>query len=151
MIYILDSNILLHIIRNNQVIDAELKKVGIYNTANAFISIVSVGELLSISKQNNWGYSKQQLFEGLIKTFQPIPIQSRVLLEVYAEIDAFSRSKLSSQPLPKGQTARTMGKNDLWIAATTHLSNASLITTDNDFDHLNNIYFPIIKLSSIPI
>jgi tRNA(fMet)-specific endonuclease VapC len=41
-----------------------------------------------------------------------------------------------------------MGKNDLWIAATTHLAQASLITTDADFDHLNGLYFPVIKLSS---
>jgi len=37
-------------------------------------------------------------------------------------------------------TARNMGKNDLWIAATTHVLNATLVTTDKDFDHLDKIY-----------
>jgi hypothetical protein len=38
-----------------------------------------------------------------------------------------------------------MGKNDLWIAATAHALNAILLTTDNDFDHLNNIFFEVRK------
>ncbi len=33
-------------------------------------------------------------------------------------------------------TSRNMGKNDLWIAATTLLFNATLLTTDHDFEHL---------------
>ena len=39
-----------------------------------------------------------------------------------------------------------MGKNDLWIAVTTHLLEATLITTDNDFDHLKNVYFNVEKI-----
>lgn len=30
-----------------------------------------------------------------------------------------------------------MGKNDVWIAATTKVAGATLLTTDNDFDHLS--------------
>jgi len=30
-----------------------------------------------------------------------------------------------------------MGKNDLWIAATAHVTGATLLTTDKDFDHLD--------------
>jgi tRNA(fMet)-specific endonuclease VapC len=30
-----------------------------------------------------------------------------------------------------------MGKNDLWIAAVTRVQEAVVITTDQDFDHLN--------------
>jgi len=35
-------------------------------------------------------------------------------------------------------SARNMGKNDLWIAATASILNAKLITTDKDFSHLKN-------------
>ena len=31
-----------------------------------------------------------------------------------------------------------MGKNDLWIAATTKYIEAELITTDKDFKHIND-------------
>jgi len=43
-------------------------------------------------------------------------------------------------------TSRNMGKNDLWIAATAHVSNAILLTTDRDFDHLNGVYFEAAKI-----
>ncbi|MET3125260.1 putative nucleic acid-binding protein [Arcicella rosea] len=39
-----------------------------------------------------------------------------------------------------------MGKNDLWIAATASLLNLTLVTTDSDFDHLNNYFLQLYKL-----
>ena len=82
----------------------------------------------------------------MVANLRPIPIIKRDLLDAYAEIDTYSKGKLAERPLPTGHTARKMGKNDLWIAATTHLTQATLITNDNDFDHLEGIYFSIIKL-----
>lgn len=38
-----------------------------------------------------------------------------------------------------------MGKNDLWIAATAFLLEGTLLTTDSDFNHLNNEF---LKVSS---
>ena len=38
-----------------------------------------------------------------------------------------------------------MGKNDLWIAATAYAMNAQLLTTDGDFDHLDNSFFIVKK------
>jgi tRNA(fMet)-specific endonuclease VapC len=34
-------------------------------------------------------------------------------------------------------TARNMGKNDIWIAATTLLAKGTLVTSDADFEHLD--------------
>lgn len=42
-------------------------------------------------------------------------------------------------------SSRNMGKNDLWVAATTLVTNATLITTDGDFDHLNPKIIPVRK------
>jgi tRNA(fMet)-specific endonuclease VapC len=148
MKYILDSNILLYMIRGHEQIDLELRKLGAYDRNASSVSVVTIGEVLSISIQNNWGQSKKNLLENFIQTIKPFPVLKRDILDIYAEIDAYSKSRINSKPLPKGQTARKMGKNDLWIAATTHLAQATLITTDADFDHLNGLYFPIIKLSS---
>ena len=39
-----------------------------------------------------------------------------------------------------------MGKNDLWIAATTYVAGAKLITADKDFDHLDGEYFEVIYI-----
>jgi tRNA(fMet)-specific endonuclease VapC len=147
MIYILDTNILIYLIRENPIVKAELTNLGIFEPKNTVsISIASFGEILSFAQQNNWGERKMDNLENLVQNLRPIPIIKRELVDTYAEIDTYSKGKLAERPLPTGLTARKMGKNDLWIAATTHLTHATLITNDNDFDHLNGIYFSIIKL-----
>ena len=46
-------------------------------------------------------------------------------MTAYAEIDAYCES-----------IGQSMGKNDLWIAASTLAIGGTLITTDSDFDRL---------------
>jgi len=36
-----------------------------------------------------------------------------------------------------------MGKNDLWITATAHVTNATLLTMDKDFQHLKDVYLEL--------
>jgi tRNA(fMet)-specific endonuclease VapC len=147
MFYILDTNILIYLIRENAVVRAELMNRRIFESENTVsISIASFGEILSFALQNNWGERKKNNLDSLLENLRPIPIIKRELLDAYAEIDTYSKGKLAESPLSKGHTARKMGKNDLWIAATTHLMQATLITNDNDFDHLEGVYFSIIKL-----
>ncbi len=64
-----------------------------------------------------------------------------MLLERYAEIDAFSQGRLEEKPLTG--SSRNMGKNDLWIAATASVLNATLITTDKDFQHLHTHFLEV--------
>ncbi len=72
-----------------------------------------------------------------------VDINSEQIIQRYAEIDAYSLSKDRKRPLPAGQTARVMGKNDLWIAATTSVLKATLVTTDHDFDHLDGVFLTV--------
>lgn len=147
MTYVLDTNILLHITRANTSVTSQLETIDLYHFENkAFISIVSIGELLAIAQQNRWGIHKLQNLEAVVQTFNPIPINKRAIVNVYAEIDTFSKGKHLTKSLPMGTTARKMGKNDLWIAATAHLLNATLITTDNDFDHLKDAFIKLHKI-----
>lgn len=82
------------------------------------ISAVTVGELKALALKRNWGDKRtQQLLDAITQyIIHPIKVQS--ILDNYANIDAYSQSKLVNKPLSKGVTARNMGKNDLWIAAT---------------------------------
>ncbi len=52
---------------------------------------------------------------------------------------------MRGQPLPVGMTARNMGKNDLWIAATAWYLDLLLHTADNDFDHLPALGLVVVK------
>lgn len=44
---------------------------------------------------------------------------------------------------------RILGKNDIWIAATAALIGLKLITTDADFNHLNNVFIDVHKVDPI--
>lgn len=91
------------------------------------------------------GKKKLSQLESLLDRFLVIPINDDKLVEAYAELDAYSQGKLSHKPL--GQSARNMGKNDLWIAATAYLTQAVLLTTNNDFNHLDGVYFTVENLN----
>jgi predicted nucleic acid-binding protein len=39
-----------------------------------------------------------------------------------------------------------MGKNDIWIAATASIVDAKLVTTDKDFNHLQNNFLNLILI-----
>jgi tRNA(fMet)-specific endonuclease VapC len=82
----------------------------------------------------------------LLRQVPHIDINHDAVLQSYAEIDAFSQGKLTSKNLPVGMSARNMGKNDLWIAATASVLNATLLTTDDDFDHLNGVFLTVIVI-----
>ena len=64
---------------------------------------------------------------------------------LYARVDAYSQGKLLGQPLPAGLSARNMGKNDLWIAATALDLDLPQHTADNDFDHLPALGLQLVK------
>ena len=116
-------------------------------TAFRFTSIVCHAELLSLSRQRRWGREKQEQVARLLEAVPGIPVQSRELLDLYARLDAWSRGK---EPGPNGEPpvrpARTMGKNDLWVAATARLGQATLVTTDKDFDHLHAVWLDVQRV-----
>jgi tRNA(fMet)-specific endonuclease VapC len=83
----------------------------------------------------------------LQRIFERAPIVSvgAELASLYARLDAYSQGRLRGQPLPVGMTARNMGKNDLWIAATAWYLDLPLHTADNDFDHLLALGLVVVK------
>lgn len=146
MTYLFDSNIVLHYVRQSALMDQIEQNFYPFGSGNeSWLCVVSKGELRSIALQNQWGMPRQQRLEELMGDFYPADIFSEEVIDCYAEIDAFSQGKLPSTPL--GLTARNMGKNDLWIAASAHVLGAKLITTDSDFDHLDRVYLNLARVA----
>ena len=140
MLYLLDTNILIYIIRGKRQFFFET--YGLDNPSNQVVcSVVTIGELRSFAVRNKWGIAKCQMMENLLLEFSAIDINTNSILNKYAEIEAFSKGKLENRPL--SISSRTMGKNDIWIAATTSVLNATLLTTDNDFNHLHNEFIEL--------
>ncbi len=142
MKYLFDTNILLHYLRRSALgrkIDQQINPFAPANTL--LLSIVSVGEIRSISIQNDWGAPRLGALQNALKSYIVVGVTGSDLIERYAEIDAYSQGKLPGKILPF--SARNMGKNDLWIAATASLLDATLLTTDGDFDHLKGVFLEI--------
>lgn len=142
MTYVVDTNIVLYSLVND--------RFGIFFEENfltegntLIISVVTEGELKSLAKQRKWGERRIRNLNWTLEKYIIYPVKVESLVNNYAIIDAYSQSKLVNNPLPKGITARNMGKNDLWIAATAYTINAKLVTTDKDFDHLDGTFLGI--------
>ena len=129
-LYLLDTNILVHIIRQDT-LGQHIKDTysPLMTDPRPIISVVSEGEIRSLAYRWNWGNSKKDDIRFLCGFFGRYSIDSLEILEAYAVIDAHSES-----------VGRPMGKNDVWIAATAYVTGATLLPTDKDFDHLHSSF-----------
>jgi predicted nucleic acid-binding protein len=137
--FVLDTSFLLNLIRNTPASQTLVTQLGINDPGSLIIlSVVSVAEIRVLARRRNWGNPKLQKMEQVIAAAMVIDINLNddELLARYVDIDT------NSQAL-----GRRMGKNDLWIAATTMVANATLVTGDGDFDHLNGS----IQIVKIPV
>ncbi len=144
MDFVLDTNILVHFVRSDTHIHHVAEQFALFSPGNtAFISIVSVGEIRSLAFQFRWGKEKIERMNHFLHALNPFPVDSEEIAAAYADLDAFSQCIHPLHPPLSGMTARNMGKNDLWIAATAMLFNATLLTTDSDFAHLSPGFFKV--------
>lgn len=132
-----DTNILLHIARDKSrgerirtLVNPERKV--------EYISIVSAAELQSLAEQNGWGERRKENIRQLLGDLNIVNIEGESIIEQYVNIDVFSQGKHKMHRLIG--SARNMGKNDLWIAATACILQFELITTDKDFSHLQSFF-----------
>ena len=145
MNYLLDTNILVTYVRDTEVTRRLENRLNLLNGENnLLVSVVSIGEIRSIAEQNNWGEKKINKLERIIDDFLIADINVETIIERYAEIDAYSQGKLKGEEVTF--SARNMGKNDLWIAATASIFDLELITTDKDFEHLNPKYLKLTRI-----
>lgn len=142
MNYLLDTNIVLIYTRESELTKALDAKYDLFQPSNElYISVATVAELKSIVLQRNYGAKKLAVLEKLVSQFSVIDINIMEILDRYAEIDAYSQGKWEKK---KGDfSARNMGKNDLYIAATSSVYNLILLTTDKDFHHLDKTFLQL--------
>ena len=129
MIY--DTNLLIEHIRQDLQVPSRL-----------VIPIIVVGELEAFALKADWGIQKVRRKDGIINDYPTADIELEITL-IYAQVDAFSQGKLKNSSL--GNSARNMGKNDVWIAAIALYLDMELHTTDNDFDHLPALGLRLVK------
>ncbi|MEA2694386.1 MAG: tRNA(fMet)-specific endonuclease VapC [Acidobacteriota bacterium] len=124
---LLDTNILVHLVRGNSLGRWLEEQFAISSrTERPLISVVTIGEALALGKKFAWGQARIETLEALFSELVVLDINSEVVLRAYAEID----HRLSEMGNP-------IQHNDMWIAATAVAAQAHLLTTDRDFDALH--------------
>ena len=147
MKYLLDTNIVIIFTRGGEIAESINEKYQLLNYDNKlYISVATMAELKSIILQRDYGPKKIKTLEKILSKFRIIDVNIESILNRYAEIDAYSQGKLKGKK--SNFTSRNMGKNDIYIAATSSVFDLTLITTDNDFNHLSPEY---IKLGNVNI
>ncbi len=138
-----DTNIILQVTRKEGGLEL-LKKLN-PNHHLIYISFVNVAEIQSIAYRKGWNEVKLGRLEAFLNLVRVIEV-SDILLPSYVGIDAYSQRNHPDYAHYPFRTPRNMGKNDLWIAATTSLLNLELVTTDGDFDHLQGTFLNLRKI-----
>jgi tRNA(fMet)-specific endonuclease VapC len=130
-VLLFDTNILIIYAREGEPYRRLEAQLGLRNgRAQGIVSVITVGEALAFARKRNWGVKRREMLTELIRTkLAPIDINRPEILAAYAEIDHYCEKGV--------KPAHPMGQNDLWIAATAHVLNCELVTTDKDFDHLH--------------
>src|SRR5438309_2117285 len=92
-IYLLDTNILLHLIRG--------KSTGAYIEATyqlrnqlytPLICVVTHGEIWSLARQNAWEPPKRMALEIMLSNLVTVDINSGQVFEAYVDVEAASRT-----------------------------------------------------------
>ena len=135
-LYLLDTNVILTLVRGNALAEFIDGKFGLRESKlRPLACIVSHGEVRVLASRNWWGEKKLAALQTALDNLVTVDINHPDVLDAYVEIDTYS------QEHPDG--ARNMGKNDLWIAACAKAAGATLLTTDKDFDHINEALLPV--------
>ena len=147
--YLLDTTILVGFVRG-----ANWAKVvhGNHNLGDSnvmvFTSIICCGEILALAEKNNWGKNKKDVLKNILSGITTIDINKESILNAYAMIKTWTQGHaVATQKSPPPKPAISMGQNDLWIAATAHASDATLLSADSDFVHLNGVWIKHVHVN----
>jgi len=141
---LLDTNILVFISRTSDT-DSFVDFIN-PNNSTLYISVVSEAEIKSLALKNEWGDKRSNILYNFLDGINIVEI-TQSYVDTYAQIDAYSQRVNRGFKSYPFDTPRNMGKNDLWIASLAALLGLELVTTDADFDHLHNVFFPVRKIS----
>jgi len=141
--FVIDTNIILHYVRGSRLYQ-QIESEHQLSASEILVSVVSVAEIKGFLQRNNYSEAKLQKFENIFAKTLIIDIsnEDEQLLEAFATLHNYSKNL---HPTLKLGRSVGIGQNDLWIAATTWVAKADLITTDSDFDPLHSRFLNVIK------
>jgi tRNA(fMet)-specific endonuclease VapC len=135
--YLLDTNILLHLLRGKDLGQNLEQRFGLHSLEDRQLHHFGGyrrGD--GVVRKFAWGQGKIAELKRLLDAVPWVDINEADLLAAYGDIDHFSES-----------SGTAMGKNDVWIAATAHVTGMALLTTDGDFNHLHGKFLNLVWIN----
>ena len=124
---LLDTSIVVHIFRGGAVGQRVDRAYGLRERPERpLISVVTVGEVLGFGRQRDWADKKMAALRRLLTELVVVDINHAAVLECYADLRGRDR---------KG--GWNLSQNDTWIAATAVATGSLLLTTDRDFERVD--------------
>ena len=123
--FILDTGMLLGFTRGQQWAKAAFDRLELHDPeTTVFTSVICHGEMLALAEKRGWGASRRRELDGVLYGLPRLDVGKGGILKAYALVDAWTHGRPVAAPndAPPPKPARSMGKNDLWIAATAHAS-----------------------------
>ena len=145
--FLLDTGMLLGFVRKAPWALRVRTEFNLGNTETmVFTSVVCQGELLALAEKRGWGEGRRDQLDKVLNGFPTLDINKPLILRAYAIIDAWTHGNSVASPgqTPPPKPAVPMTQNDLWIAATAHESKPTLLSTDKDFEHLNDVWIKFV-------
>jgi len=142
--YLLDTNHCSLIIFGNSVVIAKMEFVGLTNVA---ISAITEGELLYMAENSTSVDDNLAFVEEFTKDMPVYNVTSETS-RIYAKLKA----RIMDRFAPKEQSKRRktqmhqlgIGENDLWIAAIAIEDSLTIVSTDRDFQRIQQAWdFPL--------
>jgi tRNA(fMet)-specific endonuclease VapC len=144
---LLDTSVILHFMRDDEIARKVEDDHHLLTDPSTIVLLTSinVGEIEGFFLRHNYGPKKTERWRKLLEKSIILNIDGRdeKLMKAYAEIQAYCQN---NHPKLKARKSKTIGQNDLWIAALAHVTEAKLFTKDPDFDHLNEVFIDLVKV-----
>jgi tRNA(fMet)-specific endonuclease VapC len=144
---LLDTSVILHYMRDDDLARKIEAKYNLLNDPNKIVlfSAISIGEIEGFFLRNNYGAKQTERWNRLLEKAIILNIdgKDKKLMKAYAEIQAFCQN---NHPTLSSGKSKTIGQNDIWIAAIAHVLNATLFTLDKDFDHLKGVFIDLVRI-----
>lgn len=133
--YLLDTNILVAYIRAGPLGEYIEETYRLRSCPyKPLICVVTVGEVFALARKWDWGTGKTTELKHLLRELIWVDVNNEKVLEAYVGLADFAR------------THRTVGQNDLWIAAAARTARATLLTTDKHFDQFHPKFIHRIRI-----
>ncbi|QYH38192.1 type II toxin-antitoxin system VapC family toxin [Algoriphagus sp. NBT04N3] len=144
---LLDTSVILHYMRGDSTFQKIEEEHNLLNDPSCIIliSAISIGEIEGFFLRRGYGPKQTERWRKLLEKSITLSIDGKddKLMKAFAEIQAYSQN---NHPSLNPGKSKTIGQNDLWIAATAYAVGATLLTKDSDFEHFSEVFFKVIKV-----